>query len=412
MIVRDGLRRMCAEQEDVFYYLTVMNENYVQPPLPEGVEEGILRGMYLAARRATGDGPRVQLLGSGAILREVLAGRRPARERLRRRGGRLERRRASPSCGATASRSSAGTGSTRPRSRASRTSRRRSPAATGPFVAATDYMRAFADQIRPFVPRRYVALGTDGFGRSDYRVALRRFFEVDRHHVAVAALKALADEGVVEPRSSSRRSSATRSTPTSSRPGAADARAWSLEPVERAEEEPHEEDERRGRDEPDRGHGAGAEPRDAVAREPEQRGRRPAQHRPAGCSPRCVRVLAPEQDPGRVARLGRAAASASRSSRAGWRSAPPRGSSYPTTPPSDHRSRSLVSSTNPPRPNETAKMPTASHHGAPRRIARAAAATTSRPATSGKRPTGSRSTASPTSVSYRYDCCPSAGLVV
>ena len=173
-----------------------MNENYVQPPLPEGVEEGILRGMYLL-REGTGDGPRVQLLGSGTILREVIAGAELLESdfgiasdvwsvtsftELRREGLDVERwNRLHP-----------------PRRQRSRTSRRCSPAATGPFVAATDYMRAFADQIRPFVPGRYAVLGTDGFGRSDYRAKLRQFFEVDRHHVAVTALKALADDGKVE----------------------------------------------------------------------------------------------------------------------------------------------------------------------------------------------------------------------
>ena len=195
VIVRDGLRRMCEEQEDVFYYLTVMNENYVQPALPEGVEDGILRGLYLL-RAADGEGPRVQLLGSGAILREVLAGADLLAElgvaadvwsvtsftELRRDGLEIERwNRLHPTAPARQSYAE------------SRLADR-----VGPYVAATDYMRAFADQIRPFVPGRYTVLGTDGFGRSDYRVNLRRFFEVDRYHVAVAALKALADQGVVE----------------------------------------------------------------------------------------------------------------------------------------------------------------------------------------------------------------------
>ncbi|MDH4177461.1 MAG: pyruvate dehydrogenase (acetyl-transferring), homodimeric type [Thermoleophilia bacterium] len=198
VIVRDGLRRMCHEQEDVFYYITVMNENYLQPSMPEGVEEGILHGMYLVREGAKRNGAgRVQLLGSGAILREVLAGAELLEEELgvaadvwsvtsftelRREGMAVERW-----------------------NRLHPTEEPRVPyvheclaGRTGPAVAASDYMRAFADQIRPFVPGRYVTLGTDGFGRSDYRVKLRRFFEVDRHHVAVAALKALADEGVVE----------------------------------------------------------------------------------------------------------------------------------------------------------------------------------------------------------------------
>ena len=197
VIVRDGLRRMCDEQEDVFYYLTVMNENYVQPPLPEGVEDGILRGIY-RLREGTGDGPRVQLLGSGAILREVAAAADLLESdfgvaadvwsvtsftELRRDGLEAERwSRLHPTEAPRAAYVEETLGPTE-----------------GPVVAATDYMRAFADQIRPFVPRRYTMLGTDGFGRSDYRVALRRFFEVDRHHVAVAALEALARDGAVEP---------------------------------------------------------------------------------------------------------------------------------------------------------------------------------------------------------------------
>jgi pyruvate dehydrogenase E1 component len=197
VIVRDGLRRMCEEQEDVFYYLTVMNENYVQPAIPWGSEEGILRGMYLL-REGAGAGPRVQLLGSGAILREVIAGAElleadfgvagdvwsvTSFTELRREGLEVERwNRLHPT-------------------EEPRVSWVESSLAgrEGPFVAATDYMRTFAEQIRPFVPGPYAVLGTDGFGRSDFRARLRRFFEVDRHHVAVAALKALADRGAVEP---------------------------------------------------------------------------------------------------------------------------------------------------------------------------------------------------------------------
>jgi pyruvate dehydrogenase E1 component len=196
VIVREGLRRMYEEQEDVFYYLTVMNENYVQPPLPEGVEEGILRGMYLL-REGAGDGSRVQLLGSGTILREVIAGAELLESdfgiasdvwsvtsftELRREGLDVERwNRLHPL----------------EEARVSYVEDVLS-GRDGPYVAATDYMRAFADQIRPFVPGRYAVLGTDGFGRSDYRAKLRQFFEVDRHHVVVTALKALADEGKVE----------------------------------------------------------------------------------------------------------------------------------------------------------------------------------------------------------------------
>jgi pyruvate dehydrogenase E1 component len=198
VIIRDGLRRMCTEQEDVFYYVTVMNENYVQPPIPKGVEEGILRGMYHLREAPAGSSPRVQLLGSGAILREVLAGADLLEQdfgvaadvwsvtsftELRREGLEVERwNRLHP---------------TEPPRRSY--VEERLAERSGPFVASSDYIRAFSDQIRPFVPGRYVALGTDGFGRSDYRVALRRFFEVDRHHVAVAALDALAREGTIEP---------------------------------------------------------------------------------------------------------------------------------------------------------------------------------------------------------------------
>ena len=175
-----------------------MNENYPHPALPEGAEEGILRGLHLVREAPSGDAPRVQLLGSGAILREVEAAAELLESdfgvaadvwsatsftELRRDGLEVERwNRLNPA-----------------------EPQRRSwveeclGGRVGPAVAATDYIRTFADQIRPFVPGRYTVLGTDGFGRSDYRVALRRFFEVDRHHVALAALKALADEGAVEP---------------------------------------------------------------------------------------------------------------------------------------------------------------------------------------------------------------------
>ena len=183
-----------------------MNENYRHPPLPDGAEEGILRGLYLLREGAEGTTPRVQLLGSGAILREVLAAADLLESEfqvaadvwsvtsfteLRREGLDVERwNRLHP---------------TAPAREAYVESVLRERG--GPFVAASDYMRAFADQIRPFVPGRYTALGTDGFGRSDYRVKLRRFFEVDRHHVAVAvaALKALADEGGSARRRSRRR---------------------------------------------------------------------------------------------------------------------------------------------------------------------------------------------------------------
>jgi pyruvate dehydrogenase E1 component len=202
VIVHEGLRRMLGEQEDVFFYLTLMNENYEHPPLPEGAEAGILRGMYLL-RSSDGDaadfgnGARVQLLGSGTILREVLAGAdllaadygiasdvwsATSFTELRRDGLAAERQ------------NMLRPGAEPRRSYVEECLAGRPP---GPVIAATDYVRTYADQIRAFVPRRYTVLGTDGYGRSDYRRHLRRFFEVDRHYVAVAALSALAADGTV-----------------------------------------------------------------------------------------------------------------------------------------------------------------------------------------------------------------------
>jgi pyruvate dehydrogenase E1 component len=197
VIVQDGLRRMTAEQEDVFFYITLMNENYAHPAMPEGVEEGILRGLYLLREaEAKTSAPRVQLMGSGTILREVEA----AAELLREDFGVAADVWSAPSF----------TELRRDGMEAERFNLlhpgedRRVPYVEqvleghdGPVIAATDYIRAFADQIRPYVPRSFRALGTDGFGRSDYRRALRRFFEVDRHHVVLAALRSLTDEGAV-----------------------------------------------------------------------------------------------------------------------------------------------------------------------------------------------------------------------
>jgi pyruvate dehydrogenase E1 component len=195
VIIQDGLRRMFKDQEDVYYYITLMNENYSHPAMPDGAEEGIRRGMYLF-REGSKQKPRVQLLGSGTILREVIAAADllendfgvaadvwscPSFNELRREG--LEAERWNLLHPAATSRTSYVEECLAKRE--------------GPVVAATDYMRAFPEQIRPYVRKRYVCLGTDGFGRSDYRVALRRFFEVNRHYVTVAALKALADEGML-----------------------------------------------------------------------------------------------------------------------------------------------------------------------------------------------------------------------
>jgi pyruvate dehydrogenase E1 component len=200
VIVHDGLRRMVGEQEDVFYYVTLMNENYSHPAMPEGAEEGILKGMYLL--RPGGEdakAPRVQLLGSGTILREVEA----AAELLREDFGVESDVWSVPSFTEVAREGM----ETERWNLLHPTEERRAPYAeavmegrAGPAVAATDYVRAFAEQIRPYLgERRYRVLGTDGFGRSDWRKVLRRFFEVDRHHVALAALAELAAEGSIEP---------------------------------------------------------------------------------------------------------------------------------------------------------------------------------------------------------------------
>ena len=194
VIVQDGLRRMMQDQEDVFYYITLMNENYPHPALPAGAREGILKGMYRFADAGAAKGPRVQLLGSGTILREVIA----AAELLKADWGVAADIWSCPSFtelrreGMAAARWNLLHPADKPRVPYVE----QCLAATrGPVVASTDYMRAFADQIREFVPRRYKVLGTDGFGRSDSRENLRRFFEVNRHYVAVAALRALADDG-------------------------------------------------------------------------------------------------------------------------------------------------------------------------------------------------------------------------
>jgi pyruvate dehydrogenase E1 component len=196
VIVQDGLRRMVEEQEDVFYYITLMNENYPHPGLVEGTREGILRGMYKLSDAGESKNPRVQLLGSGTILREVMAGA----ELLRNDWGISADVWSCPSFnelrrdGIAAARWNLLHPTEKPRA----SYVEQCLASTqGPVIASTDYMRAFADQIREFVPRRYKVLGTDGFGRSDSRDNLRRYFEVNRFYVAVAALKALAEDGTV-----------------------------------------------------------------------------------------------------------------------------------------------------------------------------------------------------------------------
>ncbi len=195
VILQDGLRRMYAERENVFYYLTLMNENYTHPALPKGAEAGILKGLYRLQSGSKGK-HKVRLVGSGTILREIIAGAEMLASdwdvaaevwsatsftELRRDGIATDRwNMLNPTAKKVRSVYVSGCleGET-------------------PVVAATDYMRAFADQIRPWVRAPYTVLGTDGFGRSDSREQLRHFFEVDRRWVVVAALKTLADAGTV-----------------------------------------------------------------------------------------------------------------------------------------------------------------------------------------------------------------------
>jgi pyruvate dehydrogenase E1 component len=202
VIIQDGLRRMVGEQQDVYYYITLMNENYRQPAMPEGAAADILKGMYRFAQapKPAKAAPRVQLLGSGTIFREAMAAAEilksdwgvdadlwscPSFTELAREGRAVARRNL-----------------LHPTARPEVAHVTKCLAATeGPVVAATDYVRDFAEQIRAFVPRRYVVLGTDGFGRSDTREQLRRFFEVDRHYITIAALKALADDGTIPAKS-------------------------------------------------------------------------------------------------------------------------------------------------------------------------------------------------------------------
>jgi pyruvate dehydrogenase E1 component len=198
-IIQDGLRRMLTDQEDVYYYITLLNENYPHPAMPEGARDGILRGMYLlrnGGETAGKNEPRVQLFGSGAILREVLAAAELLENEWSVRSdvwsvtsfNELQRD------GVAARRWNLLHPQEPPRRSFVEESLRDRP---GPGIGATDYIHTFAEQIRPFVGRRYATLGTDGYGRSDYRRKLREFFEVNRHFVVVAALKALAEDEMV-----------------------------------------------------------------------------------------------------------------------------------------------------------------------------------------------------------------------
>jgi len=197
VIMQDGLRRMIGDQEDVFYYLTVMNENYHHPAMPAGAEEGIIKGLYQFSKGEGKKGaPRVRLLGSGTILREVEAAVGLLKEygvvadvwsatsmnELRRDGLAAER------------------WNLLHPAETPRTSwvAQQLNGSKDPVICSTDYMKTYSDQIRQFVDAPFVALGTDGYGRSDTREQLRAFFEVDRRWVTIAALKALADAGTIE----------------------------------------------------------------------------------------------------------------------------------------------------------------------------------------------------------------------
>jgi len=197
VLVRQGIERMFEKGEDVFYYITLLNENYHHPEMPAGVEEGIGHGMYLL-RKGQGEGPAVQLMGSGAILREVIDAAELLAEdfvvradvwsilgvnQLHREGMLVEDwNRYHPEG-----------------------SKKRSYVeemlkdCEGPVVISTDYVRAYPEQLRRFIHRPLTVLGTDGYGRSDSRAVLRRFFRVDRYHIALAALESLAKEGSVAP---------------------------------------------------------------------------------------------------------------------------------------------------------------------------------------------------------------------
>ena len=197
VIIQDGLRRMFTECENKFYYITVMNENYGHPQMPSGVEEGIIKGMYQLTQSTLDKGHTVQLMGSGTILREVEAAAEILENNYQigadvwsltsvnevqreacavQRWNRLHPDQAPRSAWIS----------------------RQLQGVSGPYIAATDYMRAYADQLREFIPGSYTVLGTDGFGRSDTRDKLRGFFEVSRAYIVVAALRALADQGDIE----------------------------------------------------------------------------------------------------------------------------------------------------------------------------------------------------------------------
>lgn len=198
VIIQDGIKRMYEDQENCFYYVTAMNENYVHPELPKGAEEDVIKGMYLLKPGKKKTGKKVQLLGGGTILREVEAAAEILRSdydvdadvwsltsvnELAREGQAADRwNLINPEADKKVPFVSEKLSGTK-----------------GPIIAATDYIKAYAEQLRPYIARDYTVLGTDGFGRSDTRSKLRRFFEVDRGFIVVAALTALARDGKVKP---------------------------------------------------------------------------------------------------------------------------------------------------------------------------------------------------------------------
>lgn len=198
VIVQHGLKRMLTDEQKVVYYITVENEGYPMPPMPEGVEQGIIDGIYRFGE-GQGKGPRVQLLGSGPILREVLRAQQILQERFKVAAdvwsvtsyGNLQRD--ALACDQHNLYQPADTPQVPKVAQAL-------AQAEGPVIAASDYVRAVPDQIQRWVPGGLFTLGTDGFGCSDTRPALRRFFDVDAESIALAALKRLADQGKIKPK--------------------------------------------------------------------------------------------------------------------------------------------------------------------------------------------------------------------
>jgi len=196
VIIQNGMERMYQNQEDIYYYITLMNENYPHPALPQGAEQGIIKGMYSFSQSTVDSKKKVQILGSGTIFREAIEASKllkqdwdietdlwscPSFTELAREGQEIERQNLlNPLSASKKSYVETCLMNT-----------------TGPIIAVTDYVRAFSEQIRAFIPRKYTTLGTDGFGRSDTREQLRHFFEVNRYWITIASLKALADEGTI-----------------------------------------------------------------------------------------------------------------------------------------------------------------------------------------------------------------------